>query len=168
MKTLSTIDDEIEQLEQRIAAERLALAAAFRKGQASVREQATSPKALAAVAGIGFVAGRLLFGSRQRPEHSRSGVAPRGVVGLAGALAMAALQPNSAAGSAMRWAYAKFREQRARSEAGDPFNAPRYSARQAARSYHASGAAAAEAAATHRQAAAPASGTGIHPTSVVQ
>jgi len=59
--TLSEIDEQIREVENRIAVERIALEDAVDGCVASLREVVTSPKALLALAGVGFAVGSVMF-----------------------------------------------------------------------------------------------------------
>jgi hypothetical protein len=115
----STIDREIQQLEQRIADDRAAFVAALGECGQSLRETASSPKTLLAVAGLGFVAGKLMFRQGRKttvvqppPPPSRLG----GLLGLLGA-GLSLMQPGSSTGGIARWAMQQFWDHRKKASA---------------------------------------------------
>lgn len=118
---LSTIDEEICELEKRIANDRSSLVGAMNDVGHSVRETASSPKTLLAVAGLGFIAGKLLFRSGRDARPAASYYAPprqpSKLGGLLGVLAagMSLMQPGSSTGGIARWAAQKIWESRRRS-----------------------------------------------------
>lgn len=106
--SLHELDDEIAEIETRIAAERLALEDAVAGCTNSLRDTVASPKTLLALAGIGFAVGKLMFG-RKAPEREQ--VAKKaGVLGMLTGVAGTALglmQPKFGVGSIARWAAAR-------------------------------------------------------------
>lgn len=110
---LNAIDEEIRDLERRIADDREALASAVTDVGHSVREKASSPAALVAAAGIGFVAGRLLFRpGPPRQFHVAPPPPPSRLGGLLGLVAagLSMMQPGGggAGGGLARWAAQKW------------------------------------------------------------
>jgi hypothetical protein len=106
--SLSELDREIHQLEERIADDRAQFMSALSACGHSVRETVSSPKSLLAVAAVGFVAGKLLFrpgkpaSAREEKEHrqqSKTG----GALGLLAA-GLSLLQPGYGPGGMARWA----------------------------------------------------------------
>jgi hypothetical protein len=125
---LSELDREIHQLEERIADDRAQFMSALSACGHSVRETVSSPKALLAVAAVGFVAGKLLFrpgksaSAREEKEHrqqSKTG----GALGLLAA-GLSLLQPGYGPGGIARWAaqqlweWRKKKQPRARAQTG--------------------------------------------------
>ena len=110
---LNAIDEEIRDLERRIADDRKALANAVDDVGHRVREKASSPAALVAAAGIGFVAGRLLFRpGPPRQVHIAAAQPPSKLGGLIGLVAagLSMMQPGGggAGGGLARWAAQKW------------------------------------------------------------
>jgi hypothetical protein len=103
--SLHELDQEISEIEARIAAERLALEDAVTGCTNSLRDTVASPKTLLALAGIGFAMGKLMFG-RKQPEPQQ--VAKKaGILGMLTGVAGTALglmQPKFGVGSIARWA----------------------------------------------------------------
>lgn len=122
---LRAIDEEIRDLERRIADDREALANAVTDVGHRVREKASSPAALVAAAGIGFVAGRLLFRpGPPRQVHVAPAQPPSKLGGLLGLVAagLSMMQPGGggAGGGLARWAAQKWLDgQRARRATAD-------------------------------------------------
>jgi hypothetical protein len=105
--SVDRLDDEIREVENRIALERLALDDAIHGCTNSLREAVASPRTLLAVLGVGFAVGKLLFsGGKPAPAPA---VTPQkaGVFGLLTGVAGAALslmQPKFGVGTVARWA----------------------------------------------------------------
>src|SRR5688572_24765592 len=98
--TLSEIDEQIREVENRIAVERIALEDAVHRCVSSLREAMTSPKTLLAVLGVGFAVGKVVFRTKGEPPPAEAAAKKKaGVVGLLTGVAGTAL---SLAGS--RWA----------------------------------------------------------------
>jgi hypothetical protein len=95
--TLNTIDDQIREVENRIAVERIALDDAIAGCTHTLKETVTSPKTLLAVLGVGFAVGKIMF--RGKPQPQAAPPKKTGVVGLLTGVAGTAI---SLAGS--RWA----------------------------------------------------------------
>ena len=95
--TLSQIDEQIREVENRIAVERIALEDAVNGLAASAREALTSPKTLLTLAGVGFAVGSMMFRGKAQP-----GTAPARKAGAIGLLTGVAGTALSLAGS--RWA----------------------------------------------------------------
>ncbi len=119
---LTAIDEEIQQLEERIASDRAAFVSALSACGHSVRETASSPKALLAVAALGFVAGKLIFRSRGKgapAAERRASAQPSKIGGLLGLLAsgLTLMQPSSGVGGLARWAAHQLWERRKQKEA---------------------------------------------------
>jgi hypothetical protein len=94
--TLSTIDDQIREVENRIAVERIALDDGIADCTHSLREALTSPKTLLALLGVGFAVGKVMF--RQKPQPQAAPAKKAGALGLLTGVAGTAI---SLAGS--RW-----------------------------------------------------------------
>lgn len=107
--SLHDLDNEIREIETRIALERLALEEAVNGCTNSLRDTVSSPKTLLALAGIGFALGKLMFGRKAALQQT---VTPQkaGVLGLLTGLAgtaMSLMQPGFGMGSIARWAAQK-------------------------------------------------------------
>lgn len=113
---LSELDKEIRQLEMRIADDRAAFKSALSECGHSARETMSSPKALAAVAAVGFIAGKLMFGSgKSRPARAQQPAPePSKAGGLLGLLAagLSLMQPGYGPGGIARWAAQQYWERR--------------------------------------------------------
>ncbi|HYC48484.1 MAG TPA: hypothetical protein VED01_23675 [Burkholderiales bacterium] len=108
-KSLAQIDDQIREVENRIAVERIALDDAVNGCTNSLREVITSPKTLLALLGVGFAVGKIAFG-----RTSASAAAPAKKAGMLGLLtgvagtALSLAKPGLGWGSVARWAAAKY------------------------------------------------------------
>ena len=81
--SLHEIDDQIRDVENRIAVERIALDDAVHGCASSLREAATSPKTLLAVLGVGYTVGKILFRDKQKSQPQQGAPAKKaGVLGL--------------------------------------------------------------------------------------
>ena len=109
--SLSGLDHEIHQLEERIAGDRSAFVAALSDCGHSAREAVSSPISLLAVAGLGFVAGKLIFRPRTSVRVEKAPPARTGMLGLAAA-ALSLMQPGFGAGGVARWAAKQIWERR--------------------------------------------------------
>ena len=103
--SLSAHDQELLEIENRIALEKLMLDDAVTSCKTSFRETVSSPKTLVALAGFGFVIGKLMFGRKAPPQQT---VTPKkaGVLGFLTGLAGTAvslMQPGLS-GAIARWA----------------------------------------------------------------
>ena len=96
---LHEIDEQIREVENRIAVERIALQDAIHHCKVSLRETVTSPKTLLTIAGVGFTVGKVLFRDKKQEPHSAAPAKKAGVLGLLTGVAGTAV---SLAGS--RWA----------------------------------------------------------------
>ena len=100
-------DHELEEIENRIALERLALDRAVSGCTKSLRETASSPKTLLALAGIGFVIGKLMFGKKAPPQQQLVTPKKAGALGLlsgiAGSVVSSLVRP-ALSGTIARWA----------------------------------------------------------------
>jgi hypothetical protein len=103
--SLHELDQEIAEIEARIAAERLALEDAVTGCTNSLRDTVASPKTLLALAGIGFAMGKLMFGRKQpEPQQAAKKAGILGMLtGVAG-MALGLMQPKFGVGSIARWA----------------------------------------------------------------
>jgi hypothetical protein len=99
--SMGSIDSEIHELERRIAEDRDAFQRAVLGCRNSVRAAVSSPKSLFAIAGLGFVVGKVLFRRESRPERRTR---KSGWVGLVAGTALSLLQPKFGAGTIARWA----------------------------------------------------------------
>lgn len=99
------LDQEIAEIEARIAHERSALEDAVDACMSRMRDTVTSPKALFALLGVGYGIGRLIFGGG---KAMATGPAPKaGMLGLltgVAGTALSILQPRFGLGSIARWA----------------------------------------------------------------
>ena len=123
--SVSHLDEEIRQVENRIALERIALDDAIAACTNSLRVTVASPKTLLALAGIGFVIGKLMFGRKAPPQQV---VVPQktGLLGLLTGLAGTAvslMQPGLV-GSIARWAATKAFEEKPAARPGPPPTTP--------------------------------------------
>jgi hypothetical protein len=106
--SLSAHDQELQEIENRIALERLALDDAVKGCTNTLRETVSSPKTLLALAGIGFMIGKMMFGKKAPAQQvvlpQKTGAL--GILtGLAGT-AVSLMQPGLG-GSIARWAAQK-------------------------------------------------------------
>ena len=105
--TLNEIDEQIREVENRIAVERIALEDAVDSCTNSLRETVTAPGTLLALAGVGFAVGKVMF--RGRPQPSAAPVKKAGMVGLLTGVAGTALSlAGSRWGSLATWAARKY------------------------------------------------------------
>ena len=108
--TLSEIDEQIREVENRIAVERIALDDAVNGCTRSVREAVTSPKTLLALLGVGFAVGKVVFREKPVPQTSAP-VKKAGVLGLLTGVAGTALSlaaRRAAWGGVARWAAGRY------------------------------------------------------------
>jgi hypothetical protein len=107
---LGEIDEQIREVENRIAVERIALDEAVNGCTNSLREAVTSPKTLLALLGVGFAVGKILF--REKAEHTTAPAKKAGVLGLLTGVAGTALSLAGGSrggwGSIARWAAGKY------------------------------------------------------------
>lgn len=107
--TLSEIDEQIREVENRIAVERIALDDALHACVQSVREVATSPRTLVTLAGLGFAVGSVVFRGRTASAHVAPATKKAGLVGLlTGAAGTALSLAGSRWGSLATWAARKY------------------------------------------------------------
>jgi hypothetical protein len=106
--SLQEIDRQIQQIENRIAVERVALDDAMHGCTNSLREAVTSPKTLLAVLGVGYAVGKILF--RDKPEPKKAEVAKKaGVLGMLTGVAGTAISlAGSRWGTIAKWAAGRY------------------------------------------------------------
>jgi hypothetical protein len=108
--SLSAHDQELEEIEKRIALERLTLDQAVTGCTNNLRESVASPKTLLALAGVGFVIGKLMFGKKSPPPPQVVTPKKAGLLGLltgvAGSVVSSMVQP-ALSGTIARWAAQK-------------------------------------------------------------
>ena len=108
--TLNEIDEQIREVENRIAVERIALDDAVNGCTSSVREALTSPKTLLALLGVGFAVGKVVFREKPPPQNTAP-VKKAGVLGLltgAAGTALSLAGPRFGWGSVARWAAGRY------------------------------------------------------------
>lgn len=106
--TLDKIDEQIREVENRIAVERIALEDAAQGCVESLREAVTSPKTLLAVLGVGFAVGKVVFRGKAEPQQTAP-VKKAGAVGLLTGIAGTALSlAGSRWGSLATWAARRY------------------------------------------------------------
>ena len=108
-KSLTQIDDQIREVENRIAVERIALDDAVNGCTNSLREVVTSPKTLLALLGVGFAVGKIAFGRGSTGQAAP--VKKAGMLGLLTGVAGTALsltRPGLGWGTVARWAASKY------------------------------------------------------------
>jgi hypothetical protein len=105
---LKAIDDEIHQVEERIAFERASLTEAVAGCQHSLRTAVTSPKSLLAVLGLGFAAGKVLFKNGKHVDPPAKETQKSGLLGLVAGTALSLLQPKLGVGSIVKWGAGRF------------------------------------------------------------
>ena len=133
--TLDQIDEQIREVENRIAVERIALNDAVNGCTNSLRETVTSPKTLVALLGVGYAMGKVLF--REKPAPSSAPAKKAGVLGLLTGVAGTALSmagPRLGWGTVAKWAAGRYlgRDRTpaaARSRPVSPATPPRTTAR---------------------------------------
>ena len=107
--TLNEIDEQIREVENRIAVERIELNDAVNGCTNSLREAVTSPKTLLALLGVGYAVGKVLFKEKAPPESAP--VKKAGVLGLLTGIAGTALSmagPRLGWGSVAKWAASRY------------------------------------------------------------
>ena len=108
--SLHEIDEQIREVENRIAVERIELEQAVNGCTNSLREAATSPKTLLALLGVGYAIGKLIFKDKSAPE-STAPVKKAGVLGLLTGVAGTALSmagPRLGWGTVAKWAATRY------------------------------------------------------------
>jgi hypothetical protein len=126
--TLHEIDEQIREVENRIAVERIALGDAVHSCTNSLREAITSPKTLLTLLGVGYAVGKMMF-KEKRPESQKSETAKAkkaGVLGLVTGFAGTAISlANSRWAGMARWAAGRyFARRRAARAAADAAASP--------------------------------------------
>ena len=107
--TLNEIDEQIREVENRIAVERIALDDAVNGCTNSLRETVTSPKTLLALLGVGFAVGKIMF--RGKAEAEAAPAKKAGILGLLTGVAGTALSLGGSRfgwGSVASWAAQKY------------------------------------------------------------
>src|SRR3982751_1201047 len=105
--SLDEIDRQIQQIENRITVERIALDDAIHGCTNSLREAVTSPKTLFALLGVGYAVGKMLF--KEKPEPQAAPAKKAGVLGLLTGVAGTAISlAGSRWGSVARWAASRY------------------------------------------------------------
>jgi hypothetical protein len=107
--TLNEIDEQIREVENRIAVERIALNDAVNGCTNSLREAVTSPKTLLALLGVGYAVGKVLFKEKAAPESAP--VKKAGMLGLLTGVAGTALSmagPRLGWGTVAKWAARRY------------------------------------------------------------
>ena len=108
--SLHEIDQQIRDVENRIAVERIELEQAVNGCTNSLREAVTSPKTLLALLGVGYAIGTLLFKEKSAPDPSAP-AKKAGVLGLLTGVAGTALSmagPRLGWGTVAKWAATKY------------------------------------------------------------
>lgn len=106
--TLDEIDEQIREVENRIAVERLALDDAVNGCTNSLREAVTSPKTLLALLGVGYAIGKVLFKDKTAPQQ-QAPVKKAGALGLLTGVAGTMLSMGGSKwGSLARWAAGRY------------------------------------------------------------
>jgi hypothetical protein len=121
--SLDHLDAEIRELQNRIAAERLALEDAVNGCTDSLRDAVTSPKTLLALLGVGYGLGKLMFSGGKSTPQPAAPAKKAGILGAITGLAGAALsltQPRFGVGTLVRWAASRAFASRERPAAPGP------------------------------------------------
>ena len=106
--TLSEIDEQIREVENRIAVERITLEDAVDGCFESVREVITSPTTLLTLLGVGFAVGKMVFRGKAEPQQTGP-VKKAGALGFLTGVAGTALSlAGSRWGSMATWAARKY------------------------------------------------------------
>jgi hypothetical protein len=119
--TLHGIDEQIREVENRIAIERIALDDAVHACMSSAREALTSPKALLALAGVGFAVGKIVFREKAPPvprDQAKKAGALGVLTGLAGTALSLVGRGGGGWGSVARWAAGKYLSRKKGARAG--------------------------------------------------
>ena len=118
--TLNEIDEQIRDVENRIAVERLALDDAVHGCTNSLREAITSPKTLLALLGVGYAIGKVLFKEKAAPPQ-QGPVKKAGALGLLTGVAGTVLSMGGSKwGSVARWAAGRYFARRNAAKAARP------------------------------------------------
>jgi hypothetical protein len=106
---LHHIDEQIREVENRIAVERIALQDATQSCKASLREAVTSPKTLLTIAGVGFTVGKVLFRDKKSQPQAATPAKKAGVLGMLTGVAGTAISlAGSRWGGVARWAAGRY------------------------------------------------------------
>jgi hypothetical protein len=106
---LHHIDEQIREVENRIAVERIALQDAMQSCKQSLRDTLTSPKTLLTIAGVGFTVGKILFRDKKAVPQATSPAKKAGVLGmLTGVAGTAASLAGSRWLGIARWAAGRY------------------------------------------------------------
>lgn len=108
--TLDSIDQQIREVENRIAVERIALDDAMNGCTNSLREAVTSPKTLLTLLGVGYAVGKVIFKEKPAPGSSAP-VKKAGMLGLITGVAGTALSmagPRFGWGGVAKWAAGRY------------------------------------------------------------
>ena len=107
--TLNEIDEQIREVENRIAGERFELNDAVNGCTSSLREAITSPKTLLALLGVGFAVGNVLFKEKTPAAQQQAPAKKAGALGLLTGVAGTLLSiGGSKWGSVARWAAGRY------------------------------------------------------------
>jgi hypothetical protein len=109
--SLDDIDQQIRDVENRIAVERIELEQAVHGCTNSLREAVTSPKTLLALLGVGYAVGKLIFKDSKPPADASAPVKKAGVLGLLTGVAGTALSmagPRLGWGTVAKWAAKRY------------------------------------------------------------
>ena len=123
---LHEIDEQIREVENRIAVERIALDDATHRCVVTLREALTSPKTLLALLGVGFAVGKVLLRDKTQPAAAPAQAKKAGVLGVLTGIAGTALSLAGGSrggwGGIARWAAGKYfaRKKAARGAGGPP------------------------------------------------
>jgi hypothetical protein len=106
---LHEIDEQIREVENRMAVERIALQDAMQSCKASLRETVTSPKTLLTIAGVGFTVGKVLFRDKKSQPQNTAPAKKAGMIGMLTGVAGTAISlAGSRWGGVARWAAARY------------------------------------------------------------
>src|SRR5688572_33296747 len=109
--SLHDIDQQIREVENRIAVERIELEQAVQGCTNSLREAVTSPKTLLALLGVGYAVGKLVFKDNKPAAEASAPVKKAGVLGLLTGVAGTALSmagPRLGWGAVAKWAAKRY------------------------------------------------------------
>ena len=123
--SLHEIDQEIGEIEARIAAERIELDHAINGCTNSLRNTVASPKTLLALTGIGYAMGKLMFGrgaAKPEPETAKKVGVLGMLTGVAGT-AIGLIQPKFGVGTIAKWAATRYFKSKNSPKAAKPVNA---------------------------------------------
>ena len=109
--SLHDIDQQIREVENRIAVERIELEQAVHGCTNSLREAVTSPKTLLALLGVGYAVGKLVFKDSKPAADTSAPAKKAGVLGLLTGVAGTALSmagPRLGWGTVAKWAAKRY------------------------------------------------------------